>query len=215
MDLKLLDKAKLGDIEARNLFIEMNKPFIHKYACLVCKRYLSWENDDELSISLMAFNSAIDSFVEGNFEAYSKSVIKNRLIDYFRKNSKHEIPIDDDIIENYTHYTHKIDEKLDRAAQINLLKSILSQFNITFEDLTKRSPKHKDTREKLICLAKLISTEENIVETIYKQKILPIKDIMNLSDTSRKVLEEWRKYLIALIIIFTDKRLDSIKDFIV
>lgn len=214
MNSELLYSAKNGDVEARNLFIETNKSFVHKFACTVCKRYLSWENDDELSIALVAFNSSIDSFKDGDFELYSKMVIKSRLIDYFRKTSKCEVPIDDDIIENYTYYNPGIEEHLDRVSQINLFKSILTEFNITFEDLTRRSPKHKDTRQKLLDLAKYISERQDITKHILTQKMLPIKEILSISDVSRKTLEEWRKYLISLVIIFSDKRLDTIKDFI-
>lgn len=214
MDLYLLDRAKNGDVEARNRFIEQNKPYVHRYSCLVCKRYLNWENDDELSIALLAFDNAIDTFKEGNFESYSKLVIKNRLIDFFRKNSRNEIPIEDNIIENYTQYTLDIDEKLDRAAQILIFKDLLSGFKIAMEDLTKKSPKHQDTREKLMSLAADIAKNVEIVNVILKQKILPIKEIMSLFDVSRKTLEEWRKYLIALIIIFSDARLESLKEFI-
>ena len=215
MDLRLLNLAQKGDMDARNYFIESNKPYIHQYASLICKRYLSWENDDELSIALMAFNDAIDTFKEGNFETYSKIIMKNRLIDYFRKNSRNEIPIEDESIQNYTSYTHSIDEKLDRVSQINLFKEIMEDFNITLEDLTRKSPKHRDTREKLIELAKDLATIDEIITVIKIKKILPIKEILLISEISRKTLEDWRKYIIALIIIFSDKRLDSLREFIV
>jgi RNA polymerase sigma factor len=215
MNLDLLYKAKNGDMEARNLFLESNKPYVHKFACLICKRYLSWQNDDELSIAFLAFNSAIDSFNEGDFKSYSKIVIKSRLIDYFRKAKNLEVPIDDEIVENYAYYTPSIDEKLDRISQINLFKNLLSDFKITLQDLTSKSPKHKDTRQKLIDVAMSVCDVEEITGKMMSQKILPIKEIMIISDISRKTLEEWRKYIISLIIIFSDKRLDSIKDFIV
>lgn len=81
-------------------------------------------------------------------------------------------------------------------------------------DLTKKSPKHQDTRDKLMSLAMDISKNNDLVSTILKQKMLPIKEILVTFDVSRKTLEEWRRYLIALVIIFSDKRLESLKDFI-
>lgn len=214
MDLRLLYSAKSGDEKARNEFIEKNKAFIHKYACTVCKRYLDWENDDELSVALMAFNSAIDSFQEGEFEYYCKMLIKHRLIDYFRKNSRSELPIDDTLIQNTLQYESYIDEKLDRAEQVIIFKDILMQFNINMGDLVKASPKHRDTRKKLINTAIEVSKRKNIVEQLLRNKLLPIKEILSFADISRRMLEEWRKYIIALIIIFSDRRLESIKDFI-
>lgn len=214
VDLQLLYSAKSGNEKARNEFIDENRSFIHKYACSVCKRYLNWENDDELSVALMAFNSAIDSFQEGEFEYYSKMLIKHRLIDYFRKNNRNEIPLDSSIIQETLQYENNIDEKLDRAEQISIFKDILMQFNINMGDLVKSSPKHRDTREKLINTAMEISKRKNIVNQLLKSKLLPIKEIQLFVDISRRMLEEWRKYIIALIIIFSDGRLDSIKDFI-
>lgn len=214
MDLQLLYSAKSGNEKARNEFIDKNKPFIHKYASSICKRYLIWENDDELSIALLAFNSAIDTFKEGEFEYYCKMLIKHRLIDYFRKNSNNEIPLDVSVLQNTLKYENNIDERLDRAEQIIIFKNILSGFNLNMGDLVKSSPKHRDTREKLINTAREVSKRNDIVNNLLKSKLLPIKEILLITDVSRRMLEEWRKYIIALIIIFSDKRLDSIKDFI-
>lgn len=88
MKTSLLDEAKAGNIKVRNTFIEENKNKIYRYTCFVCKRILKWENDDELSIALIAFNNAIDSFDSGNFNSYAKILIRNKLIDYFRKIQK-------------------------------------------------------------------------------------------------------------------------------
>jgi RNA polymerase sigma factor len=162
----------------------------------------------------MAFNSAIDSFQEGEFEYYSKMLIKHRLIDYFRKNNRNEVPIDASVLESTLQYENNIDERLDRTHQIIIFKDILKQFDINMGDLANNSPKHKDTREKLINTAIEVSIRNDIVSKLLKNKLLPIKEILLFADVSRRMLEEWRKYIISLIIIFSDKRLDSIKDFI-
>lgn len=214
MNLDLLYNAKSGDMEARNFFIEENKKFIHRYACIICKKYLSWENDDELSVALMAFNYAIDSFKSGDFKSYSKIVIKNKLIDYFRKASKNEIPIDDEIIANVIESQQTFDEKLDRASQIIIFKDTMKEFGISINDLLNSSPKHKDTRKKLMNLAFDISKQREMSQYIMKNKMLPTKDIISKSGVSRKFIDEWRKYIIALVIIFCDNRLDSIKEYI-
>lgn len=214
VNLQLLDSAKSGNEKARNEFININKTFIHRYASTVCKRYLSWENDDELSVALMAFNTAIDSFQEGNFEYYCKMLIKRRLIDYFRKNSRNEVPIDASVIQNTLQYENNIDEQLDRTHQISIFKDVLMQFDISIGDLASNSPKHRDTREKLINTAMEVSIEKEIVNKLLRNNLLPIKEILSIADISRRMLEEWRKYIIALIIIFSDKRLESIRDFI-
>lgn len=216
MKTSLLDEAKAGNIKARNTFIEENKNKIYRYTCFVCKRILKWENDDELSIALIAFNNAIDSFDSGNFNSYAKILIRNKLIDYFRKNSKNKAcaNIDDSIIQNMNFQSEPVEDKIDKASQIKILSSLLESFNISFEDLTKSSPKHLDTRYELIKICKDLSQNKNIVSLLYKKHTLPIKEILKIKDVSRKTLEKWRRYIIALIIIFEDDRLETIKNFI-
>ncbi|MGH4140190.1 sigma factor [Clostridium sp.] len=74
--------------ENRNNFIEANKGFIYSITSKICKRHLIWENDEELSIFLMAFNIACNKYdkTKVNFYGFSKIIIKNALIDFFRKN---------------------------------------------------------------------------------------------------------------------------------
>lgn len=77
-------------IENRDSFIEENKSFIYSTALRICKRSLSWNNDDELSIALLAFNKACDSYLseKGDFYSFSSVIIRNALIDFFEKRGK-------------------------------------------------------------------------------------------------------------------------------
>ena len=53
---------KKGNVLIREEFIQNHKPFIVKVSSELCKRYLTWGHDEELSIALVAFNEAIDSY---------------------------------------------------------------------------------------------------------------------------------------------------------
>ena len=216
MDLKVLEEARNGNLDARNAFIEENKNKIYRYTCFICRRILKWENDDELSIALIAFNSAIDTFDSGNFSSYAKIVIKNKLIDYFRKNSKHKscINLDDDIVQNIDFKNDSIENKMDRAAEIKVLSSLLQGFNISFEILTTNSPKHSDTRNSLIKMCRVLSKNKEIIKLLLNKHTLPIKEILDTYNVSRKTLEKWRRYIIAVLIVFEDDRLENIKSFI-
>lgn len=48
----------------RSNFIEANKGFVYSTTSKLCKRQLIWENDEELSIALIAFNIACDKYDE-------------------------------------------------------------------------------------------------------------------------------------------------------
>ena len=83
--------AQKGDLCARDELIRNHRDFIAKTSSRACNRYLTWDND-ELSVALIAFNEAVDKFSpdEGAaFQTFAQRVIRNRLVDYFRKESKH------------------------------------------------------------------------------------------------------------------------------
>ena len=85
---------------------------------------MCWENDDELSIALIAFNSACENYKEGkgNFFSYAKIVMRNALIDFFRKGKNNDYLVftnDDDNEQDYidsrlslSEYEKQIENKL-------------------------------------------------------------------------------------------------------
>lgn len=75
------------------------------------------EQDDEFSIAMIAFHEAIQSYsrTRGSFLHYASILIKNRLIDYHRKESRHQghlslhEKIDDDGTELHEHIAYEVD----------------------------------------------------------------------------------------------------------
>lgn len=201
--------------ESRNDFIEKNRKFIYNATANICKRPLQWENDDELSIALIAFNNACDTYVEdkGNFFSYAKVLMKNALIDYFRKSSNNPYLVfnsDDGDTEyifdknSLTSYEHEL-EDLRRSEEIIAFSKELKQYRLSFEDLVKSSPSHKDTKDKLLNLSLACSNEASILQYIKNSKKLPVKEICLLAGANRKFIEKWRRYILTLILIFSNK----------
>ena len=88
----LVRDAQRGTAVAREELIRCHKAFMAKISSKVCKRYLNWENDDELSVALLAFNEAIDRYdpdSKAGFYTFAHAVIGRRLVDFFRKESRH------------------------------------------------------------------------------------------------------------------------------
>jgi RNA polymerase sigma factor len=208
----------------RNTFIEDNKAFIYNTAYNICKRKLSWENDDELSISLIAFNNACNTFKEekGNFYSYAKVIIKNSLIDYFRKakntpfvmfaNEEEELQYID-VKNSVEQYSVELDNK-GRAEEIKEFSKELALYKLDFSTLVKSSPSHKDTRDSLLNIAFACAGEETIVNTIKEKKMLPIKEIMLLTGSNRKLLEKWRRYILILILILSSDKYPYIRSYL-
>lgn len=64
--------------------------FILRTASDISKRYIS-NNDDEYSIALLAFVQAIEGYDidKGSFFSFAELLMKRRLVDYFRTQSKY------------------------------------------------------------------------------------------------------------------------------
>lgn len=198
--------------ENRSEFINENKKFIYKCTYTISKRYLQWENDDELSIALIAFNKACDNYTEskGNFYAYAKIIIKNSLIDYFRKIKNSPLLTfdnDDSNMEklNNNNSISKFElemENKNRADEIIELNNELIKYKIDFTSLIKNSPKHNDTRNNVLSLVLKICNNSEITSFIVKNKQLPVKQICIYTGLNKKFVDKWRKYIIVLFIIF-------------
>ena len=216
--------AVLLSLDNRDKFIEENKAFVYNTAYKLCKRKLSWENDDELSISLIAFNNSCDTYnvEKGNFYSYSKVLIRNALIDYFRKMSKVPYVVfdsDDEDME-YIDYKTSMDnyhiqsENVRRAEEIASFSKELADYKLDFNSLVKASPSHRDTRNSLLNIAFACSKEENIVSYIKQKKLLPVKEIMLLTGTNRKLIEKWRKYILILILILSNDEYPYLRSYL-
>ncbi|QNO15723.1 RNA polymerase sigma-I factor [Alkalicella caledoniensis] len=203
--------------DTRNKIIEKNASLVGSVYYKLTGKDLSI-SEDEYSIGLSAIDEAIDKYDKGKgakFSTFCHTVIRGRLIDYFRKKKK-EIPFSSlQTDENGTNgivlaeKRHAIQAHVDTTRGENIreeikeLAAILREYNINFYDLGEVSPKHKDTRENLISLAKKILENENILHKIYSKKVLPLKELELLLDVKRKTLERHRRYIIVLVIILS------------
>lgn len=222
----LLYQAQQGNKRARDNLIDQYKPFIAKVASEQCRRYLDWSNDDELSIALIAFNKAIDKFDSsqtGSFISFAGTVIKNQLIDYFRKEGRHQHLLLSSISEEQDYLPGEKEEaeqlyqqealRERRAEELMKFQQSLKAYNISLEELTKSSPKHLDTKTNLYSIALAICNNKILLSQLKKKKQLPIKDLQKATGFSRKVIETGRRYIIALVIILNEE-LYHIRSFI-
>jgi len=210
--------------ENRNNFIEANKGFIYSTTSKLCKRPLIWENDEELSIALIAFNNSCEKYdkTKGNFYGFSKILIKHALIDFFRKNktSPNLMFENNEGTSDYidgkisiNDYEIKIDNEF-RVEEISLFSKELLKYKITFDSLINLSPTHKDTRNNLLNVAFLCTREESILIHLKAKRRLPAKEIMILTSSNRKFIEKWRIYIISLILILTNPEYIYLKSYL-
>ncbi|OAA83990.1 RNA polymerase sigma-I factor [Clostridium ljungdahlii] len=210
--------------ENRDEFISENKNFIYKCTYTISKRYLQWENDDELSIALIAFNKACDNYTEtkGNFYAYAKIIIRNALIDYFRKNKNSPLLTFDDSdcsmeklnnANSITSFQLEVENK-NRADEIIELNKKLMEYKIDFISLVNNSPKHKDTRDSILKLVLKVCNNSEISNFILNKKQLPVKQICIYAGCNKKFIDKWRRYIIALFILFSSENFMYIRSYL-
>ena len=79
------------DLAAADDMIREYMPFIRSETAKFLNRPPVDSNDDELSIAMIAFHEAIQGYERqrGSFLAFAAQLIRNRLIDYYRKEKWH------------------------------------------------------------------------------------------------------------------------------
>jgi len=211
-----------GYQQDKNNLIQEYIPFIKKVISNQLGSYVQVENDDTYSIGLIAFNEAIEKYKEekGNFLTFASIVIKSRLIDQLRKDSKRSKEIlesqlqakDAAYSENIIAedgFETKIETKLDLAALVHNMKD----FGVSLDDLIQEAPKHEDTRKMAIKIGKHVFENKELCEKLLKTKNLPTGDIIRDLKTSKKVIQRSRKFIIAIILIL-ESDLDTLKKYI-
>lgn len=216
----LEEKLKLiknGDSLAREDLISLYRPFVARVARKLCGRSLEWDRDDELSIGLAAFNEAIDRYDPDRrvpFPAYATLIIRSRITDFLRKQTRHYVhsggsldggedggvSVKEADLAWERHWD--LEEAREREEEIIEYKKILGEFDITFKDLVKCSPKHRDTRSNLLRVARELAGDEDLFNSMMSTGRLPLTALCRRLGVSAKIVERGRKYIIATALVW-------------
>ncbi|MFE5323814.1 RNA polymerase sigma factor SigI [Paenibacillus sp. NPDC056579] len=217
---QLVIRIQEGDLRLRNQFITDYQPYVAKVTSRFCKRYVDPARDDEFSIALGAFNEAVNQFspqAGRSFLGFAEQVIRRRLIDYVRKEqrfsqqipySMFEVEDEEDNVVNPVEIHQAIEQyekqkgMEERRSEILDLNRCLADFGIQFADLVDASPKHDDSRQALFGIGKQLSEDPDLMRTMLSKRMLPIKELLDMVEVSRKTLERNRKFIIAVALIY-------------
>lgn len=216
--MDLLEKSQAGDVLARENLIRKYRPFLLRVSSQVSRRYIDASADDEFSIALLAFNEAIDGFdlSKSSFLSFAETVIRRRLIDYFRSQNAQakgvpwtdfDVVDEEDNVTNYAEITSSVqayeleEEQSLRRQEIEEYAGALENYGITFSELVKVSPKHRDARASGIEVAQVIVSEEQLLSYVREKHALPLKLLEERVSVSRKTLERQRKYILAMVVL--------------
>ena len=199
--------------------IDQHIPFIIKSISDVTGRYVSGENDEELSVGMLGFNEAIERYdnEKGHFLSFAKLVISSRIKNYLKGENKHQHSSLEELVDKgleiKDEYVEQEEDNSLLIEDINRLKSEISSFGFTLEDLVNEAPKQQATRTNAIYLSEQISKEEEFTSFMYLKKRLPIKKIVLRFQVTEKVIKRSKKFIISVVIII-DKNLSSLKNWI-
>lgn len=191
-----------------DVFIADHMPFIIKTVADFTGKYVEVENSEELSIAIEAFSVAMDKYVEGKgiFYAFAKKVMVNKLIDEARKQSKIiSIPFD----EAYEGAYEEFEEDTLIKEELKNYEEYLSEYFLSYDQLIDCAPKHKQTRKTILELGKKLHEDEDFAKLILKNKRLPITEIYNQLNVSKKVLKTHKNMIVAIFIAY-NKNVSSI-----
>ena len=215
-----LDESALAllaatDEAAREELIIRQEKNILRIASHAKHRFVT-KSDDEWSIALCAFSHAIDTYrVErGAFLHYAEIVIRRGLIDAHRAELKRvqEISVAPELLEGEAEESGSnavraslIAQSLragDRTLQDEIFEANdeLRAYGFGFYDLTSCSPEQERTRNACKKAADIILNTEQQRDELRRTLQLPQKWLV-AQGVSQKVLERYRKYIIAMVVI--------------
>ncbi|CEN26113.1 sigma factor [Paraclostridium sordellii] len=213
MDLKT---DNLKDIDS-NEFIKEHIPFIIKTINEITGRYVCLDNDEEISIGLLAFNEARQKYdySKGHFLPYAKLVIKSRILNYLRREKNNSLKESlDKLREEGFDFSQELYNPIENQdiliEEMDILKTTIQDFGFELDDLVEESPKHKDTRNRAIDLSNKINDDNPIKESMYTKRRLPIKEISIKYVISQKIIKGSKKFIITVVIVL-DKNLRNLK----
>ncbi|SCK02316.1 RNA polymerase sigma factor sigI [uncultured Clostridium sp.] len=213
------EEDNINDIKNKSIdkLIQDYMAFIVKTVSSITGRYVSVENDDELSIALIAFKEAIDKYEEsrGSFSSFAKLVISSRVKNYLVKENKNNKVESIEALKekgiDITEVAETVVEESDELSnEIGKLKGEIEAFGFTFEDLVDEAPKHEDTRRNAIELSEKVSKEKLLTNFMYEKRRLPIKQISVKFSVTEKVIKRSKKFIISVVIII-DKNFRNLR----
>lgn len=203
-----MQNAQQIDTAHLDALIESNLPFIIRTVSNVTGRYVSVEHDDTFSIALEAFAEAVERFQEerGNFLSFAGLVIRSRLHTYLEKENRSAQTLSLDALEEEgTQIPNPEPEGNALREEIQIYQQELLKFGLTLEHMVDSSPKHRDTRQNALRIARESSADEKIVSDTYRKRKLPIRPVAALCRVSEKVVKTSKTFILGSMLVFVKK----------
>lgn len=210
--------AAKGDSRAADQLVSQYLPFIKSETAKFMHRIPIEGRDDELSIAMFAFHEAALAYQRGRgaFLPFAARAIRNRLIDYSRKEQRHSnlISLDQQEDDDSPSMLEQLDAGEDQisvrteysAAKSEILEfsKVLSGYGLSLTDIADNCPKQERTLAACHQALAYAKTFPDILETLTSTGKLPLAQLVQGAGVERKTLERHRKYMVAILLAFTN-----------
>lgn len=209
--------AAKENIQKADELIRSYIPFIRSEVSKFLSR-LCTDQDDEFSIAMIAFHEAIRGYSKnrGPFLSYASMLIRSRLIDFQRKESRHqknisleesssedELPLGERLADKTDYYEETVNLEATKQ-EIEELGTLMATFGVSFTDVAENSPKQERTLDACTRAIRYAVENKEILDELLKTKKLPIARLTSGAGVERKTLERHRKYIVVMLLIQTN-----------
>lgn len=209
--------AAKEDSRAADDLIRAYIPFIRSEASKFLSR-LCTDQDDEYSIAMIAFHEAILGYEKGRgtFLGYASMLIRSRLIDYQRKESRHQgqlsiyekdsedaLSLEDRLADDRDRFEESANLEATRQ-EIAELAGVMARFGVSFTDIAENSPKQDRTLRACAAVIRYAAKNKPLLDELLRTQKLPMRALVSGSGADRKTLERHRKYILAMLLIQTN-----------
>lgn len=215
--IKAVYAAKENSRKADDLIREYI-PFIRSEAAKFMSR-LCTDQDDEYSIAMMAFYEAIMGYEKGRgaFLSYAALLIRSRLVDYRRKEERHQGHISlhtensgddertllDTLADDHDHFEVSATREATRQ-EIEELSRVMGLFDVNFADVADNSPRQERTLQACTAAVRYARENPQLLDELLRTRRLPLAQLVAGTGVERKTLERHRKYILAMLLILTN-----------
>lgn len=204
--------------EAADQFIRSYMPFIKAETARFLHRPPIEGQDEELSVAMFAFYETMTVYNpdRGAFLPLASAGIRNRLIDYFRREQKYsgQLSLDEPVDEDGDTLLEKTDSGVDEISdytdltgaqeEIKKFSADLALFGLTLTDVADSCPRQERTLDACMKVLDYAKKHPQLLEQMIHSCKLPLSQLALGSGVEKKTLERHRKYLVAILLAFTN-----------
>lgn len=219
-DIAAQVQAAKTDPEAADGFIRQYMGFIRSETVKFIHTAPENGHEDELSIALLAFYEAILAYEKsrGAFLPYAARAIRNRLIDHYRVEKRRgnvislHMPLDTeddgaellDTIPDTVDHAEEYEVRTASQQEIQEFSEKLSGFGLTFSDVADNCPRQERTFAACRRVLDFARSRPELLKRVEDTSKLPMNELALGSGVDKKTLERHRKYLVAILLAFTN-----------